>query len=300
MLEEFDIISYLEDSNIPYSDEGKNISSNWIGLQCPLCDDTSTHLGVNLDSKSFSCFRCGEKGNAIKLVAILERISQKKAVKIVRKYFDSNFFLNPREEIKHTDSVQLPLGVTKNFTSTHLEYLQNRNFNPQYLINKYNLYAGGVVGEFAHRIVAPVYLDKKLISFVGRDITNLAEKRYKNLSNEKSSVEIKKILYNIDTVKQDVILVEGLFDVFRIGDGCVATLGTVVTNEQILLLKGLRNVFILFDSEEKDKNAKRQAEELASRISLFVKNVETINLTKGDPCDMLEDEVLQLRKEINI
>ena len=62
--EAFDIVAYLDEKGIEYVTEGKNVSAGWIGLQCPYCSDQSNHLGVCLDGKGFSCFRCGERCQA--------------------------------------------------------------------------------------------------------------------------------------------------------------------------------------------------------------------------------------------
>ena len=97
-------------------------------------------------------------------------------------------------------------------------------------------------------IVAP-YLDRRLITLVGRDITDQSDKRYKALAVSKSVSTVKGTLYNIDSVKDSVIIVEGVFDCWRIGDACVATFGTKVTHEQILMLRGFRRAFVLFDAD---------------------------------------------------
>lgn len=293
-METFDVITFLDDKGIEYFTEGKNISSGWIGIHCPFCEDFSTHGGINLSSKAFSCFRCGEKANAIKLVAKLLGISQKQASGIVKRYFDLKSIISPKEKV-YSNKVKLPLAVTKNFESAYIDYLEKRKFNSELLIAKYDLFAGGLSGDFKFRIVAPVYLDRQLVTFVGRDITGLSDKRYKNLANELSVIPCKQTLYNIDSVRDTAIVVEGIFDVWRIGDGCVATFGTAITNEQILLLKDLRRVFILYDYD-----AIKPAEHLFARLSVFIKDIEIIKLDAGDPAEMSEDDVLHLRRELKI
>lgn len=57
---------------------------------------------------------------------------------------------------------------------------------------------------------------------------------------------------------------------------------------------------LLFDSAKKDKDAPVLAEELGSRLYGLVKKVEVLYLEDGDPDDMTEKEVLQLRKEIRL
>lgn len=293
--EEFDIISYFEDKGIDYQIGGKNTSSGWCSIPCLWCLDPSKHLGVNLTAKTFSCFRCGVKGNAISLVSKIDRCSKGEAYNITRKYVNLEAAIERRHYTpEYAKEISLQ-GLTKNFPDAHRDYLRNRNFDPDHLIRKYDLYAGTMIGDFKFRIVAPVYIDHKMVSLVGRDITNKSDLRYKTLPISKSKMPLKSTLYNIDSVDQDVIVVEGIFDVFRIGDSCVATLGTKFTASQLLLLKGIRNAFILFDADARD-----QAEHLAEMLNGLVDHTEIITLNEGDPAEMNEWDVRHLRKEIGL
>lgn len=292
--EAFDVIAYLDDKGIDYATEGKNIGIGWIGTNCFWCPDQSYHLGIHLEGKGFSCFRCGERGNAVKLVSEIEQCSSSQAFSIIRKYEDVNAIVHKVEHF-HADDVKLPVGVSKNFPDRHIKYIEDRNFDPDYLIRKYDLYAGGVVGDFRYRIVAPVYLDRKLVTLVGRDITDISDQRYKALSVSKSVSSVKNTLYNIDSVKDSAIIVEGIFDCWRIGEGCIATFGTKVTHEQILMLRGLKRAFVMFDAD-----AVKQAYKIASLINSVVGYVEVIELSEGDPGDLNSSDVRHLRRELKI
>ena len=293
--EAFDVIAYFDEKGVDYATEGKNIGPNWIGTNCFWCNDFGNHLGINLDGKGFSCFRCGERGNAVKLVMEIEQCSSSQAFKIIKKFEDLSIIqTQPIREV-HANVVNLPIGVSKRFPEFHLNYLENRNFDPDLLIRKYDLYAGGVVGDFKYRIVAPVYLDKKLITLVGRDITDRSDKRYKALAISKSIATVKSSLYNIDSVKDSVIIVEGIFDCWRIGDGCVATFGTKFTHEQILMFRGLKRAFVLFDAE-----AAKEANHIATDIASVVPFVEVISLNEGDPAELNINDVRHLRRELRI
>ncbi len=294
-MEAIDIISYLEDKGITYATSGKNIGQGWLGISCPWCLDSSFHFGVNLVSKVGNCFRCGVKANAVALIAEIEHISKKQAYITTRKYLNLDVALESKNRVDVcVEHVELT-SLTKKFPDTHTRYLEERNYDAQQIIKRFDLYAGTITGEFKFRIVAPVYLNGKIVSLVGRDITNKSDQRYKTLAVSKSKLPIKSTLYNFDTVDRDVVLVEGIFDCWRVGDSCAATLGTKTTADQILLLRGLRNVFILFDAD-----AKTQAEHLATRIQGLVKHVEIILLSEGDPAELHESDVRALRRELRI
>jgi len=44
----FDCVSFLKEYKIPYTEKGKNVGREWIGMKCPFHDDVSNHLGFNL------------------------------------------------------------------------------------------------------------------------------------------------------------------------------------------------------------------------------------------------------------
>jgi DNA primase len=109
---------------------------------------------------------------------------------------------------------------------------------------------------------------------------------------------MKECLYNIDTVKDTAIIVEGVTDVWRIGQGCVATMGLEYTTEQIKLLvdRGVKQAFVMFDSES---FAIRKARKLANSLSIFMES-ETIELSDGDPGELTINQVQEIRGEIGI
>ena len=291
----FDVISYLDDKDIEYRQSGKNVGSGWVGIKCIFCGDNSFHLGINLEAATYSCFRCSAKGHIVSFIAEVEHCSKKQAYVRAQKYLDLNLTVNKKKQVTtYAEEVNISC-LTKKFPDTAIQYLTNRNFDAQQIIRRYDLYWGGFIGDFKHRIVAPVYLDKKIVSLIGRDITGKSELRYKTLAVSKSKMSIKSTLYNIDSVNRDVIVVEGIFDCWRIGDSCVATMGTKFTAEQVLQFRGLRNVHILFDAD-----ARNQAEKLSAALQGLVEHVEIIALDKGDPAEMREWEVRLLRKELRI
>jgi DNA primase len=280
---DFDIISYLQSRNIPFSYSGKNVSSDWIGINCIFCIDKSNHLGINLHSKAFSCFRCAEKGNAVKLVQEIDGVSFPKACEIIKE-FGNGVYVS--KEKTYQSKVKFPIGTTKKFTESHLSFLRSRRYDPDTVIKKYDLYATGPIGDFKNRIV----------SFVGRDITGRADKPYINSSDQFSIKDVKSCLYNFDSVIQNkVVIVEGVFDAWRIGDGAVATFGTKYTREQLLLLKGIKQAFILYDND-----AISVAHKLAYDLSSIVPKIEVLELSEGDPDDLSEQDIRCLRKDIGL
>lgn len=301
----FDIIAFLEEHSIPYSTEGtKNVGRGWIGLQCCFCSDSSNHLGIPLDSGVvFTCMKCGEKGGAPKLVKTLLNVEWGEAYQEVERFSlpsTEKIQAKPVKDDRWKPKIlPIPSYFTKQFSKRHLEYLAKRRFNPYQLIEKYDLWACNGIGRFRWRIVAPIVLDGNIVNFVGRDITGKAELKYLLENNDKAAVPRRRLVYNLDNIKGDsCLIVEGPADVWRVGDGAVAFLGTKVSPEQGWLLfdHGIRRCSILFDPE---REAQRLARKLAAQLSGIMDSVQVLEKqTPGDPGDMSADEVIKLKREV--
>lgn len=298
-LELFDIIEYLDDRGIDYATAGhKNVSVGWIGLSCPFCGDKSTHLGINLESKMFSCFRCGKKGGSVSLVQQFDNCSYSRAIGVVSTFVIRDFSHIKRKERTHASVTMLPNNTSSNFLPIHDKFLTSRKYDRSFLERKYDIMAvGPTCDDWKFRIVIPVYLNHELVTYVARDTTGKLEVPYKNCPIELCIRQAKHCLYGLDEAKDEIILVEGILDAWRIGTKAVATFGTQVTDEQILLLgeKKIKRAFVLFDAD-----ATKKAESLAYSISSVVPNVEVIQLSEGDPDNLTEDEVWELKRDLFI
>jgi DNA primase len=290
---DFDVVSYLQSRNVRVDTSGKNIAGGWIGINCLFCIDPSNHLGINLQSKAFSCFKCGETGSAVKLIQTIEGIQDVGEALSIMKKFGGGFY-SP-EERQYQSKVKLPIGASKKLDECHISFLENRRF-PKEVIDKYDLYGVGPIGDFKYRVIIPIYMNNRMLGFVGRDVTGYAQIPYLNSSPESSIKDVKHCLYNMDNVlRKTVVIVEGIFDAWRIGDGAVATLGVKYTHEQLLLLRGMKKAFVLFDAD-----AITMAHSLAHDLSSIVPNVEVLELETGDPDDLSDEDVKSLRKDIKL
>ena len=292
----FDIYTYLNEVGINYWTEGRNISQGWTGVKCVWCNDRSNHLGISPNGYTLKCWKCGKKANIVEYIKTVENCNFNTAKSICKKF--SSDYLPEAEEEERVHKVEFPLGIKDEFEKIHRVYLRKRKYNPRLLKETFHLMAGGVVGPFKYRIIAPVYEENKLVTFLGRDITNKAALKYKNLSNSKSIVAAKHCVYNLDNTDGTAIITEGITDVWRLGSyGVVATLGLVFTTAQVNRLAAkLNRCYIMFDSEPQ---AIKQAEELGNLLSMAgVDTVEVLELSEGDPADLTQNEVLDLRKSI--
>ena len=308
-LETFDPIAYFEDRNISYSTEGKNVTEGWVNIECPFpfCNDPSNHLGINLESKLFSCWACGEKGGMDRLIQELEPCSWSKS-QVILSQFQENPYKDVPLDVKYPetgsktvrsrDMKDILSPFMDQFPKMHLNYLKSRDFDPEILIPKYRLKACYNTGKYKFRIIAPVIMDSEIVSFVGMDVTRQAKIPYKNASDSESIIPIKSCLYNLDNASvatlgkkvtkeqinllirhgnETVILVEGITDVWRIGNG-------------LRIGHGTKRVYLLPDSD-----AYYDWKILAIEIAPLFDTVELIKLNSGDPENLRENALKEIQ-----
>lgn len=291
-----EIQEYLISKQIDFKTKGENTTKSHINICCPFCSDDRYHLGINLQTLQANCWRCGPKHLTI-IVKEIERCSYRDAQYIADhlKVFNKPETFEPIETFKSIPNFLKYFNP--NLNKVCRRYLEGRNFDPDYIGRKYKLMSSDIIGDFKYRLIAPIFMKYRPVSVIGRDVTNKSPSPYKLLSDEKSLCPREKILYNADTVNGKAILVEGIFDVFRIGNSAVATLSTTVSKQQILsLIKlNLKKIFIIFDSEEV---AQKRAKNVAQQLAGFIRTVEVVDIGRGDPGEMDEEEANYIRKHL--
>jgi DNA primase len=259
------------------------------------CKDHSDHLGIS-DDGFYHCWLCDSKGTVIRLVQEIEGgISEVEARSIL-----SGFLRRPEDvriPRKTPTLLSFPMGSLP-LQFIHSHYLKKRGYNPKQIVTKYQIQGIGMFGQYPYRIVIPVFRNGKMVNYVCRDITGKAEQKYKACPNKDAVIPLKHCLYNIDSVKDVVLIVEGPLDVWRMGDGCIATFGTAFTNNQIqeLVAKKIRKAIVMYDAQP--ETAIIQASKLAGILSGFIREVGLINLSSGDPGSLSDEEAQSYREEI--
>lgn len=288
-----DFISIFEENRIEYE-----LSSGWINIQCPFCDDHSKHLGINIEGGYAHCFRCG--GHHIESVISKKlHITKFQAKNIIDRFSDRYILTKVISKIpeRKISEVILP---GEELLKRHRQYLIKRKFDPDFLIRKYKILGTGMVGYWCWRIIIPIFFQDKLVAYQGRDITGKASQKYLTSSLSESLYNPKHILYNLDNCKKDsVVLVEGVFDCWRFGDDSASTLGTAMTEEQIkLLVRRFKTVYFLFDPE---KEAQKRASNYGEKLSSYGKEVFIIDTELDkDPGDMSEKDIMRLRRSLHL
>lgn len=289
------IVKFFQDYGIKFYTKGKDISHGWIAIPCPFCTDTGHHLGIPLSGEYGYCWKCGGKSIEY-LVRTLIDVDEYELQIILEEYDGSSTHKARKALNNNVEKINLPGGELRDI---HTEYLRKRNFDPEYIQKMYKIQGTWLDNEYPYRIIIPIILEGKVVSFQARAIRKNDEPRYKMLAEEKSIISAKKTLYNIDNCKKNsIIVVEGVTDVWRLGEDSCATFGVGSTPEQVQLLRKYKNVFIVFDPERK---AQDRARKLAKLVSAYGNSVEIVDTELDhDPGDMTKEEVVWLKKELNL
>jgi DNA primase len=287
----FNAKQFFEDYNIPYNTSGKNTQSGWIQIKCPFHHDNSEHLGFNTKGDYFNCWHCGW----FSIYEIIKKLLPNESYKNIKKQYESKSII--REKLNKKTKVNKIIVPGEKLKRVHRRYLKNRGFNPTFLERKYKLKGTNYLGNYNHRIIIPIIYKNKIVSYQGRDITNKSKQRYKACSKDKEITHHKDILYNLDNCKKDYIIVtEGIFKVFKLGDNVCCTFGVKYKSKQILLLSKYKRVYIFFDP---DKAGQKAAEKLCYELNNL--NVEVYNINgEKDPDEMTNKEVQEFLKLIKI
>jgi hypothetical protein len=322
------ILNFLDDINTSYIDLGPNVKKGNINIQCPLCsDDPSFHMGVDLKTGVFGCWRdSSHSGNFTYLVKILTNCSWEEAKKISgsrksRLSMEStldrvkNILADDKTEEEKPKLKELKLpseirqiregGITRYFW----KYLNSqRGFNDkkklEELIKTKKIYCC-LTREWAYRLIFPIYYEGRLVTWTSRSILERGHTiSYLDLSIEKSIRHIKKCLYDFDDLYihggETLFVTEGIFDCLKLqfflpkkySATCLFT--KTIRDEQLYLLlkltKRFKNIKILLDTDA-------QIESLRITNSFHSwQNVTVKKLPRGvnDPGEMNKKQVLEL------
>jgi hypothetical protein len=195
----------------------------------------------------------------------------------------------------------LPKFHTQEPTDRHFRYLQDRGYNYHDLMNKYQISFTGPVSwvqgpygkmNYYWRIIIPIFLDGVMVNFTSRDITEWSSSKYKMGPNNIAIRPGGDCVYNLDNAGDTIMLVEGPMDVWRIGDGAVAMMGTKFSEAQLSLIanKRPRQVFIVYDA-----GAEKIAKDLGQRMARLVPQTDYVWLNNTDPDAANAADVADLR-----
>ena len=296
-------VKLFNDYNVEYD---TRVNKGWTNVTCPFCDDKTFNGGFNNAGDYYHCWKCGGHNFKQALARTVNILSNEVDI-LIEQYAGRNSVLNTLNK-KQAKATKLTLP-TDTFTPAERKYLKERNFSPKLLHEKYKIVGGGITGSWKYRIIIPLVLNGKIVSWTARTILSKQQQqklkipRYKNLSIEQSVVDPKSVLYNLDHCEDKIaVLTEGAFDVIRMGDGFFCSFGTELTQSQISMIKQrFEKVFIMFDNEEE---AQAKARKFGLQIASIGVEVELVDcygdFNKNDAGELNEKEVQIIRHELGL
>ncbi len=280
----------LDQYNIEYIAEGHHhCRTGWIQIDCPFCgrDSHKWHLGYSLENHFLNCWRCGPH-SAVEVLHEYTEISFAACTKILS---DIEVSVLPKKE-KPKGKLILPKGLNR-LQAAHRKYLRGRGFGIAPLESLWQIQGIGLASKLQWRIFIPIIYHGKVVSWTTRSISNNGT-RYISASPSEEELHHKSLLYGEDYVRDIIIVNEGSTDVWRIGPGAVATLGTGYSTEQVSKIIKYRKRIICFDSA---KEAQARANNLCADLSVFPGETINILLDAEDPASASDKEIKLIRKE---
>lgn len=321
LLNEIDLLSFLDELDINYETSGKNIGMGWVGINpCPNrdCQDTRNHFGINISTKAISCWVCGLSGTIIKFLMMHLDMDQDRVENLIRSHLEESDLIQDQdiETLVHKtfthrhrvveepmvikDVGRLPgKPITKDMLSERPKlsaFLRKRGI-PLYLCKKFKFRYDY---ERSMRLIMPIHsAEGELIAYQGRDVTGRALLPY---ITQPPKAPIGKTLFNIGAWKKRVsawtaIIVEGILDAIatmqmiknhidREKEFCVmACFRNKPTMDQMELLSDAVQIICMLDHDSWWN--KREFDECLSNVG----NIESVILPVGkDPSSLTDEE----------
>ncbi len=289
------IIELYNDYNVNYQTEGhKHCRPGWVNSPCPYCPgNPGLHLGYSLEDNYFKCWRCGWHPTD-QTLALLTRIDIQEIRRIIKQYGGRPLkSKRPEKKTSQTRPHKLPTG-TGDLTTSHIQYLRKRNFDPIKLAAEWGLQGTGPISkldklDFKHRIIAPIFWEDRQVSFQTRSLSSHSKVPYIACPMNRERIQHKHILYgNQEKWKSTGICVEGITDVWRFGSAAFATFGIEYTRQQILAIinTNFKRIAVIFDD---DPQARIQADKLIGELRFAGIEALRVDIV-GDPASMSQED----------
>lgn len=266
-----DILIHLE---IRFIEKSPKITKKCVGMPCPFCSSSEYYLGIFRDKGNYFCWKCGASGSLYKLVHTLSGISWDKfkalisddrpiLKKDVTQQLKEIFNTEPEPEkassnIKKASqdipSLAVPIEDDSIFQKRGGGVLKS-------FLNKRKISLSTVIenncfwGSYNYRLYIPIYdIHGRYFSYQSIDCSGKAPiaKLFP------PDFDVNKVLYNIDRISDEAIMVEGIFDQWRLQPNSFCTFGTHISLSQIKLIKkrNINKLIIAWDGDAYSKALK--------------------------------------------
>ena len=280
---------------------------------CPICHDNSGELdkkklAIRTDNWLTKCWICGYKSRTI--YGLLKRYKPQ-FIEEFLSTFNTASLISDAEEASYKEqqeTVELPRGFqllaeyyendeAPFYIRQALRYLKDRGITYRDLWY-FKLGATVLDLSYKNRIIIPSHdSEGELNFFTSRAHRSNIKPKYFNPKFHRENVIFNEI--NIDW-NDELTLVEGPFDLFKVNDNATCLLGKELTKEYALFQKIVLNktpVLLCLDND-----AKRSNLEIAKLLYDYDINVRIFNLPDEikDPGELTREKFLELKDDSNI
>jgi len=281
-------------------------------VNCPFCGDQRGRLYINYrwmsveDTANVRYLARGENGsmaNRYLAHCFNEECDLSQLADLLKPYVARRMKIVMPTEEKVTDKLFVETGLPEqsvpltSLPPDHpaIQYVKGRNFDPAELHAKWHIhFCSWDVNELvSNRLIFPVYWTGKQVGWQARSIHPNPSVKYYTMPGLNKNF----LLYNGERARNYPcgILVEGVFDCFRVGEMAIAPLGTSLSATQRDLITkfwGDRAFGIMLDAD-----AEKKVEKLKwiFQTGAFKQGLFTVRLPGGkDPADLARDELWQI------
>ena len=282
-----------------------------INVVCPICtqnegvDSTKKKLAIKIDSGILHCWKCGYRARSI--YGLLKRYKPHQAEEFI-KTFNAASLISDAEEAAfeaQQEAIELPRGFqllaeyydepeAPYYIRQAVKYLKQRGIT----YRDFWYFKLGITAldlNYKNRILIPSHdQDGNLNFFTSRTHRPSVKPKYFNPRFHRETVIINYI--NIDWT-DELTIVEGPFDLFKVNDNATCLLGKELTKEYALFQKIATNktpVLLCLDND-----AKRASLEVAKLLNSYSVSVRILELPLDikDPGEISREQFLKLREE---
>ncbi|MBI5948558.1 MAG: toprim domain-containing protein [Chloroflexi bacterium] len=286
----FDIVAFLRSKH-----ETVEETSTEVYIDCPFCGGKKK-LYCNKLTKKWICFKCSERGDLVDFIEKYSGVDSIAAIKLIVQNAGRRRRLLLEESDEVDTATEHMIGWPTHYKPlTYPRVKENRRYwkyvtqtrgLPYSTVLDYKL-GYCPIGKYRNRIIVPVMWFGELVSWVARSLSDDVERTKLTPYGNKQS----DYLLNLDRLwgQDEVVLVEGPFDMLKLPHQAVASFGKRLSHRQLTLLRraGVRRVVVGYDND-----AMAETLATAKRLSEHFE-VAVVEMPDGEDPGSLPDAVLK-------
>lgn len=274
-----DVKNILENAQIPFREKGKDLVVSCFN---PEHDDKNPSCHVDSVTGVFHCWSCGYSGNVhSELGAPIDELGML------------------RNKLRTAVKKARGLVVGHNIPDKAIPFSEEYRGIPASIYQEVEAFTYSLDKDFQNRIWFPLYnVQGKIVSFIGRDLLNEAENKYKIHPPEAP----RPMFPSVPNPRNGhLILVEGVFDVLNLWakgmrnvTACLGVSGVSKDDIELMKLFGVRSIDVMLDGDSAGKDGAKKLLTLITSVGI---EGDTIELPPNlDPGKMTQEQVNELRE----